>query len=72
MVSRAGLCLQVPWVAKACQAMELNPKTTRSCIPRTHSEAERFSKYLLEEWTYVMPYGSLGARNKLLQAFLPV
>ncbi|MGB7564652.1 MAG: integrase core domain-containing protein [Prochlorococcaceae cyanobacterium] len=45
-------------------------KKTRPYTPRTNGKAERFIKTLLEEWAYVMPYGTSAARNELLPAYL--
>ena len=57
---------------KACQAMGLKVKKTRPYTPRTNGKAERFIKTLLEEWAYVMPYGTSVARNELLPAYLRI
>ena len=57
---------------KACQAMGLKVKKTRPYTPRTNGKAERFIKTLLEEWAYVMPYGSSSARNDLLPVYLRI
>ena len=45
-------------------------KKTRPYTSRTNGKAERFIKTLLEEWAYVMPYGSSEARIELLPVFL--
>ena len=47
-------------------------KKTRPYTPRTNGKAERFIKTLLEEWAYVMPYGSSEARIELLPDFLGI
>ena len=57
---------------KASQAMGLKVKKTKPYTPRTNGKAEWFIKTLLEEWTYVMPYSTSAARNKLLPAYLRI
>ena len=57
---------------KAAQALGLKVKKTRPYTPRTNGKAERFIKTLLEEWAYVMPYGSSAARNDLLPVYLRI
>ncbi len=52
--------------------MGLKAKKTRPYTPRTNGKAERFIKTLLEEWAYVMPYGSSTARNELRPACLRI
>lgn len=51
---------------KARQALGFKAKKNRPYNPRTNSKAERFIMTLLEEWAYVMLYGSSAARNALL------
>jgi transposase InsO family protein len=50
---------------KAAQAMGLKARKSRRYTPRINGTAERFSKSLLEEWAYVMPYGTTAARSDL-------
>lgn len=56
----------------AAQALAVKVKKTRPYIPRTNGKAERFIKTLLEEWAYVMAYGSSEARIELLPDFLGI
>ena len=57
---------------KACQAMGLKVKKTRLYTPRTNGKVERSINILLEEWAYVMPYGTSADSSALLPTYLRI
>jgi transposase InsO family protein len=74
---RQRVCLQVPRLANSRSGDGIEGKQARPYTPRTNGKAERFisplasakQETLLEEWAYVMPYGSSTVRNDLLPAY---
>jgi transposase InsO family protein len=50
----------------------LKVKKTRLYTPRTNGKVERSIKTLLEEWAYVMPYGTSVAKSTLLPTYLRI